>query len=636
MAVHEARTRLDKDAWGGVEGTGGPAILDGIDSPEDLRRLPPDRLPDVAAALRRALLDAVSRTGGHLASSLGAVELATALHYAFDTPRDRLLWDVGHQGYPHKLLTGRQHAFAGLGQSGGIGKFLRRAESPYDVFGAGHAGTSISAAVGIAEAIRRRGGDERVIAVIGDGAMTAGMAFEGLNHAGFLRLGQLVVVLNDNEMSISPNVGALSAAGSPAGFFTALGFEVVGPVDGHDLAALGELFARVRARRRDGRPVLVHCRTRKGHGYAPAARDPVTYHGVGSFEVESGALAKAKAGPPSWTSVFAEALVQLAGEDPRIVALTAAMADGTGLSRFAAAHPDRCYDVGIAEQHAVTMAAGMATEGLKPVCAIYSTFLQRAFDQIVHDVCVQDLDVTFALDRAGLVGADGATHQGLYDLAYLRALPNMVVMAPRDENELRRMLRTAIEHPGPAAVRFPRGAAPGAAIDAAIEPLPVGRAELLQEGKDVALIAIGATVQTAMRAAAVLAEEGIDAAVLDARFVKPLDARAIVRLARHTGAVVTLEEHAAAGGFGEAVSSLLAAHDVPVRIRILAVPDRVVEHGDREAFLAEFGLDAEGAVRAARGLWERAGAADRRRSDGRGGDALLWAPRRSHSSLARS
>jgi 1-deoxy-D-xylulose-5-phosphate synthase len=634
-AVFDALEGLGRGACGVAEAAADLAILDGIDSPADLRRLPPERLPDVAAALRRVILDTVSRTGGHLAASLGAVELATALHYAFDTPRDRLLWDVGHQGYPHKLLTGRRHEFARIGRAGGIGKFLRRSESPYDVFGAGHAGTSISAAVGIAEAIRRRGGDERVIAVIGDGAMTAGMAFEGLNNAGFLRLGQLLVVLNDNEMSISPNVGALSVAGSAAAFFAALGFDAIGPVDGHDLAALGEAFARVRARRRDERPVLVHCRTRKGHGYAPAVRDPVAYHGVGAFEVGSGALARGKPGPPSWTSVFADALAQLADEDSRIVALTAAMADGTGLTRFAATHPDRCYDVGIAEQHAVTMAAGMATEGLKPVCAIYSTFLQRAFDQIVHDVCVQDLDVTFAVDRAGLVGADGATHQGLYDLAYLRTLPNMVVMAPKDENELRRMLRTAIEHPGPAALRFPRGAAPGAAIDASIEPLAVGRAELLRDGGDVALIAIGAMVPTAIRAAAALAENGIDAAVLNARFVKPLDARAIVRLARRVGAVVTVEEHAVGGGFGEAVTSLLAAYGVPVPTRILAVPDRVVEHADPEASLAAFGLDAEGVARAARELCERARPVTRRRVDGRRGEVLPWAPPRSPSSLSR-
>ncbi len=589
-------TSIEK-TW--TEGASPFSTLDGLESPADLRSVPSDRLGAVAARLREAIVDSVSRTGGHLGAGLGVVELTTALHYAFDTPRDRLLWDVGHQGYPHKFLTGRGARFDELGTEGGIGKFLRRDESEYDVFGAGHAGTSISAAAGIAEAIRLRGGDEWVVAVIGDGALSAGMAFEGLNQAGYLGLQRLVVVLNDNGMSISPNVGALSSSRRPARWFEELGFRPVGPVDGHDVERLAEVFAEIRRGETGPGPILVHCRTRKGYGYEPAEREPVKYHGVGSFDAESGQLAKGKGGPPSWTSVFSDSLVELADADERIVAITAAMADGTGLSKFRERHTGRFYDVGIAEQHAVTMAAGMATEGLKPVCAIYSTFLQRAYDQVVHDVSLQDLDVTFAIDRAGLVGADGATHQGLYDYAYLRSLPNMVVMAPRDENELRRMLATAIEHPGPAALRFPRGAATGVAIDPGAKPLPVGRGELLREGRDVALIAIGSTVPIALAAADLLAAQGVHAAVLDARFVKPLDVASIHALARRTGAILTLEEHTAPGGFGEAVISDLAAAGIDCRCRMLAVPNRVVEQGDPAAQRSAFGLDPQGVRRAA-------------------------------------
>ena len=622
-----------------------PSILDGLDCPADLRKLPEALLRAVATALRGEIIEAVSRTGGHLGASLGAVELATALHYVFDTPRDRLVWDVGHQGYPHKFLTGRRDAFPTLGKGGGLGKFLRRAESPYDVFGAGHAGTSISASVGIAEAIRQRGGDERVIAVIGDGALTAGMAYEGLNNAGFLKLANLIVVLNDNEMSISPNVGALSSylarrwsgpmtrrvkravrsflehvplAGeelveiarraeqsfkafiSPAHLFEGLGFNYIGPIDGHNLDELLQTLTNARDMQGHQEPLLIHCVTQKGFGYEPAEDDPVKYHGVTPFEIPSGEMRRGGPGPPSWTSVFADALIRLAEEDRRIVAITAAMADGTGLDRFQRAHPDRFFDVAIAEQHAVTMAAGMATEGLKPVCAIYSTFLQRAFDQVVHDVCVQNLDVTFALDRAGIVGADGATHQGLYDFAYLRTLPNTVVMAPKDENELRGMLRAAIEHPGPAAVRFPRGAALGVPLEEGIKPVVIGQAELLVDGSDVALVAIGSMVQPALEAAAALAEEGISAAVLNARFAKPLDERRICELCRRCRALVTVEEHSALGGFGDAVLQLLAASDIRVPTRVLGVPDLVIEHGSPREILQALGLDAAGIAGTAR------------------------------------
>ncbi len=623
-----------------------PGILDGIRSPDDLRALAREQLAEVAQALRDEIVAVVSRTGGHLASSLGAVELAVALHSVFDTPRDRLIWDVGHQGYPHKLLTGRRERFASIGQSGGLGKFLRRAESPYDVFGAGHAGTSISAATGIAEAIRRRGGAERVIAVIGDGALTAGMAYEGLNQAGYLRLANLIVVLNDNEMSISPNVGALSSflarrwsgplvrrlrqgvrgmleslpvAGddlvqlarraeqavkvfiSPAFLFEGLGFHYFGPIDGHDLSGLIATLENVRDMQPND-PVVVHCVTKKGYGYPFSQADPLKYHGVTPFEVPSGEMRPSAGGPPSWTRVFSDALIQLAREDERLVAITAAMAGGTGLDRFQAVLPDRFYDVGIAEQHAVTFAAGLATEGLKPVVAIYSTFLQRAYDQIVHDVCVQNLDVTFAIDRAGLVGADGATHQGLYDLAYLRTLPNMVVMAPKDENELRQMLRTAIEHPGPAALRFPRGSAPGVPLEPEIKPLKLGEAELLRDGSDVALIALGSCVPPALEAAELLRAEGVDAAVLNARFVKPLDERWVLRLAERCRALLVIEEASARGGFGDAVLALLASAGARRPVRAIGVPDLVIEHGKPEVQLAEHGLDAAGIAAAARSL----------------------------------
>jgi 1-deoxy-D-xylulose-5-phosphate synthase len=626
------------------------SILDSISSPADLRALPEARLPEVCTALRGAIIDTISKTGGHLAAGLGAVELAVALHYVFDTPRDRLIWDVGHQGYPHKMLTGRRDWFATIGRKGGMGKFLRRQESEYDVFGAGHAGTSISAATGIAEAIRRRGGMDRTIAVIGDGALTAGMAYEGLNNAGYLRLSRLVVVLNDNGMSISRNVGALTSflarrwsapqtrrlkhgvrafleslpvGGdqmvelarraeqafktfiSPAMLFEGLGFNYIGPIDGHNVAQLVETLRNARDIEGNENPVLIHCLTHKGYGYEPSQADPVKYHGVSKFEVSSGTMEASKGGPPSWTGAFAEALIELARTDPRIVGITAAMAGGTGLDQFQRVFPDRFYDVGIAEQHAVTFAGGLAIEGLKPVCAIYSTFLQRAFDQIVHDICIQNLDVTFALDRAGIVGADGATHQGFYDLAYLRALPNMVIMAPKDENELRQMLKTAIEHPGPAALRFPRGDALGVPLDVDIKALPIGEAELLRDGSDVALVALGHSVEAAREAAERLAAEGISAAVLNARFAKPLDRRWLSELARRCRAMVVVEEHSAEGGFGSAVAAALAEAGLQLPLRLLGIPDRVIEHGGSGEWQAELGLDPAGIERAARELLAR-------------------------------
>jgi 1-deoxy-D-xylulose-5-phosphate synthase len=626
------------------------SILDSISSPEDLRKLSPDQVPEVARALRDEIVDVVSKTGGHLAASLGAVEIATALHYTFDTPRERLIWDVGHQAYAHKMLTGRRGLFPTLGKAEGIGKFLRRSESEYDVFGAGHAGTSVSAAVGIAEAIRKRGGEEHAVAVIGDGALTAGMAYEGLNNAGYRKLTKLIVVLNDNGMSISPNVGAMSsylarrwsdpmirrikhgiravlesihlpgvdlldlarraeqsfkAFISPALLFEGLGFNYIGPLDGHDIPKLLEAFRNAREMQGHDQPLLIHCITQKGYGYEPSQADPLKYHGVSQFEVSSGAMLAANDGPPSWTSVFSDALIQLAALDERIIGITAAMAGGTGLDRFEKVYPDRFYDVGIAEQHGVTFAAGLATEGLKPVCAIYSTFLQRAYDQVVHDVCVQNLDVTFVLDRAGIVGADGATHQGLYDFGYLRTVPNMVVMAPKDENELRQMLKTAIEHPGPAALRIPRGAAYDIPIEAEIKPLKIGGAELLREGSDVALLAIGLRVVPALEAAELLEAEGIRAAVLNLRFAKPVDERRVCELARRCRAVVTVEEHSELGGVGEAVVGVLARAGVSVPVRVLAVADQVIEHGSPGDILADLGLDAAGIARGARELLGR-------------------------------
>jgi len=615
--------------------------LHGIECPSDLRKLPRDQVEQVASEIRQEILSRVSQTGGHLASSLGAVELITAIHYVFDTPTDRLILDVGHQGYPHKMLTGRREDFDTIGQRGGMSKFLRRTESEYDHFGAGHAGTSISAALGMARAKFHQGEDGVVIALIGDGSMTAGMAFEALNHAGHLDEKNLIVVLNDNEMSIDPNVGALSSYLSrklsapmvrrmkgwarefldglpgdmlhwarkaeesvktfftPGMLFEALGFRYVGPIQGHRMDIVLETMENVKEMvANGGGPVLIHAMTEKGHGYAPAEADPLKYHGVGQFDVESGKFAPKKAAPPTYTNVFSDTLIRLAREDERIVAITAAMASGTGLDKFQRKLPKRFYDVGIAEQHAVTFAAGLAAEGMKPVAAIYSTFLQRAFDQVVHDVCLQNLDVTFALDRAGLVGADGATHQGLFDYAYLRTLPNAVVMAPKDENELQHLLATAIKYPGPSAIRFPRGAGIGVALDPDVKEIALGKAELLRDGDDVALIAIGNTVHPAVEAAGELANEGVSAAVLNARFVKPLDRERILELARRVRSVVTIEEHSAMGGFGSAVLELFAEEGIQTPVRTLGIPDKLIEHGESPETLGLAAPDIAAAARA--------------------------------------
>ncbi len=618
--------------------------LDQIRSPQKLReKVSREELQQVVDEIRAEILLQVSATGGHLAASLGSLELITAIHYVFDTPRDRLVLDVGHQGYAHKMLTGRREHFAKMGELGGMSKFLNRQESEYDHFGSGHAGNSISACVGIARALQHQGRDGCAIALIGDGAMTAGMAFEALNHAGDLKQKNLVVVLNDNEMSISPNVGALNSYLSrkfsaptvrrakgwakdflrnfpgdlthwahkieesvkvlftPGMLFEAFNFRYVGPVEGNQIGVLLETFDNVKQMLANGEgPILVHAVTQKGYGYEPAQRDPLKYHGVTKFDVASGEFAASKSGPPSYTKVFSDALIRLAEKDERIVAITAAMGPGTGLDRFQERFPDRYYDVGIAEQHAVTFAAGLASEGMKPVAAIYSTFLQRAYDQMIHDVCLQNLDVTFAIDRAGLVGNDGATHQGQYDLSYLRSLPNMIVMAPKDENELQHMLATAIAYPGPAAVRYPRGAGFGVPFDQTIKALPVGEAELLRDGDDAVIVAIGSLVHSALEAAAALAADGLSVAVLNARFAKPLDRERILALARRTGRIVTVEENTRRGGFGSAVLEALAEAQVAAQARILALPDRVIEHGDSAKMLSSFDLDVEGIAQAVR------------------------------------
>jgi len=616
-------------------------LLDQINSPDDLRRLPPDQLPQIAAELRDAIIRTLSVTGGHFAGPLGAVDLNVALHYVFDTPRDRLVWDVGYQGYAHKLLTGRRAAFSTLRQWGGVSGFLRRDESPYDVFGAGHAATSISAALGMAQARDHLAGDSapanrrRVVAVIGDGSMTAGMAFEGLNQAGALKT-DLIVVLNDNTMAISQNVGALSSylnrilTGKlytmvkeetqailrhipkigppmlkmakraeesmkglfvPGLLFEEMGFRYVGPIDGHRIDHLIATFENVK---RLSGPLLVHVITKKGKGYPPAEADPIAFHGVSAFDPATGAPKKTAA-RPSYTSVFAKTLIALATDHPEIVAITAAMPEGTGLNLFAKDFPDRYYDVGIAEQHAVTFAAGLAVEGMRPVVAIYSTFLQRGYDQVVHDVCLQNLPVTFCMDRGGLVGEDGATHHGVFDFAYLRHVPNLVLMAPKDENELRHMLLTGLLHQGPSAIRYPRGEGEGVELDATLSPLPIGRAEVIREGVDVALFAIGAMVPVAVGAADRLREKGVSAAVINARFVKPLDRELLIDYAERVRRIVTIEDHVLMGGFGSAVLEALEEADLRgVEVRRIGLPDAFVEHGAQKLLRRHHGLDPDG------------------------------------------
>jgi 1-deoxy-D-xylulose-5-phosphate synthase len=624
-------------------------LLEKITCPDDLKNLKEDELAPLGEEIRRFLLETVSRTGGHLASNLGCVELTLALHYCFESPVDRIIWDVGHQAYTHKILTGRRDAFHTQRQYKGISGFPKRSESPHDAFGAGHASTSISAGLGMAAANSLNGKDSRVIAVIGDGSLTGGLAFEGLNQAGHLRK-NLIVVLNDNEMSISKNVGAFSAFISrkltgkyfrelkkemqsllkgipaiggnilhfarkaenslkgfltPGSLFEAISFDYVGPIQGHDLPQLIEVFRNCRTV--EG-PVLIHVMTTKGKGYPPAEKTPDLFHGIGPFDIETGEVRAAKGGPSSYTAVFGRTMVKLGEEDEKIIAITAAMPDGTGLTPFAKAFPDRFFDVGIAEQHALTFSAGLAAEGFRPVTAIYSTFAQRAYDQIFHDICLQKLPVTLALDRGGLVGDDGPTHHGVFDLSFLRHLPEMTLMAPKDENELQHMLKTAVYSGRPIALRYPRGAGFGVPMDCDLVPLEIGRGEILSEGDDLAVIAIGATVYPALEASRILAAEGIRATVINARFVKPLDRELILKAASTTGALLTVEENALAGGFGSAILELLATEGMTgIRMKRVGIPDRFIEHGSQTQLRADLGLDAAGIAASARTLLARNG-----------------------------
>ncbi len=616
-------------------------FLEKIDSPADLKRLSLSDLLALAAEIRGVIIDVVSRNGGHLAPSLGTVELAIAIHYVFNSPKDKIIWDVGHQAYAHKLLTGRREQFHTLRQHGGISGFPRMSESEYDAFTTGHSSTSISAGLGMACGKCLKKERAKVIAVIGDGSLTAGLAYEGLNQAGGLHK-DLIVILNDNDLSIAPNVGALSSFLSrtfsvakmqglrkkvgdflkslpgigddlyqlakrseesfmtfitPGILFEAFDFEYFGPIDGHKLSHLIHILQNIREL---DEPVLLHVTTRKGKGYRPAEKNPVHFHGVGCFDVGTGECLSNGSPIPSHTQVFGETMVRLAQEDEKIVAITAAMPEGTGLKTFAENYPDRFYDVGISEQHAVTFAAGMVAEGFRPVVAIYSTFLQRAYDQILHDVCIERLPVVFALDRGGIVGEDGPTHQGVFDLSYLRSLPNMVIMAPKDENELRRMLLTALSHDGPIAFRYPRGIAAGVKMEEPIRPIPIGKAEVLEEGSDILILAIGSSVREALGARAALMKEGVSATIVNARFVKPLDADLIDSLAGRFSDIITVEENARQGGFGSAVLECLADAGVTgFRLERIGISDRFVEHGPQKFLRAKYGIDAAGIVQIA-------------------------------------
>lgn len=606
------------------------SLLEQINSPQDLRQLERTRLVQLAAELREFLVESVSKTGGHLSSNLGTVELTIALHTVFDTPRDKLVWDVGHQTYAHKILTGRRAAMNRLRMQGGIAGFPKREESPYDTFGTGHSSTSISAALGMAVAAKLRGSDERTVAIIGDGAMTGGMAFEALNNAGAMDA-NLLVILNDNDMSISRPVGALNnylaklmsgrfyatmrrgsekmlkgmppvlefakraeehmkGMMSPGGtLFEEFGFNYIGPIDGHDLNVLLDTLTNIR--KLEG-PQFLHVVTRKGKGYDKAEEDCLLYHGVSKFDRTCGIVPK-PAPQKSYTQVFGEWLCDMAAADERLIGITPAMCEGSGLQQFAADYPQRYFDVGIAEQHALTFAAGLACEGYKPVVAIYSTFLQRAYDQLIHDIAIQNLPVMLAIDRGGLVGADGATHAGSFDLSFLRCIPNMTVMAPADENECRQMLSTAYRLNGPAAVRYPRGTGPGVAIQPGLDTLPVGKGELRRHGSGVALLAFGSMVEPAMEAASQL-----DATVANMRFIKPLDETLVLQLARTHALLVTVEENTIQGGAGSAVAECLAQHGVAVPLLHLGLPDRFIEQGEHRQLLADCGLDAAGLVRA--------------------------------------
>ena len=619
-------------------------LLDKVNSPADLKGLSLESLQQLAKELRQKIIKTTSKTGGHLAPSLGTVELTIALHVVFDAPKDKIIWDVGHQAYAHKLITGRRDRFHTLRTYGGISGFPKRSESPYDAFDTGHSSTSISAGLGISTAKCLKGEDRKVISVIGDGSMTAGMAFEGLNQAGETEK-DLIVVLNDNAMSIAPNVGAFSSFISrkmtgkrfvnlrkdlenfikslpgvgenilkfvrksedsfitfftPGMMFEAFKFKYIGPIQGHRIDLLIEAFTN--ASHLEG-PVLVHALTVKGKGYEFAEKDPAHYHGVGSFEIPTGSPPRGRPKPPpSYTGVFGSTMLDLAQKDDRLFAITAAMPEGTGLAEFSKSFPKRFLDVGIAEQHAVTFAAGLATEGFRPVVTIYSTFLQRAFDQIVHDVCLPNLPVIFAIDRGGLVGDDGPTHHGHFDITYLRSLPNMAFMAPKDENELRHMLYTALQHDGPMAIRYPRGKGIGVSMDPEYKAIPIGKAEILQEGNDLQILAIGSMVYPSLNAAAVLAKEGLSVGVVNCRFVKPLD-KGLVDIVSSSGRVLVVEENIRQGGFGGAILELF--NDLGLKnilVKRIGLPDKFVEHGPQDILREKYGLDSAGIMREARDL----------------------------------
>ncbi len=641
-----------------------PGILETINAPDDLKKVSRWELSRLAAEIRSTIIEVVSANGGHLASSLGVVELTIALHYVFDSPRDRIVWDVGHQAYAHKMLTGRRDRFATLRRHQGLSGFPRITESPYDAFSTGHSSTSVSAGLGISCAKYLKGERGKVVCVVGDGSMTGGMIYEGLNQAGDLKR-DLIVILNDNEMSISRNVGAISSLLSrtfsakyfqerrkelgdllrslprigmdayrfakrveetfktlvtPGMLFEAFNFDYFGPIDGHRLDQLIDILANIKEL---SEPVLLHVTTTKGKGYAPAEKNPIHFHGVGAFEVKTGSNNGAGHGP-TYTRIFGDALVELAAEDSRIIAITAAMPEGTGLVRFSRRFPERFFDVGIAEEHGVTFAAGLAAEGFRPVVAIYSTFLQRAYDQILHDVCLESLPVVFALDRGGIVGEDGPTHHGLFDLSFLRSMPNMVVMAPMDEHELKEMLGAALAHPGPSAVRYPRGEVSGRPAPANLAPLAIGRAEVLTEGEDLLILAIGHSVLEALRAREILAQSlGIAVTVVNGRFVKPLDGELILSLAARIPRVITIEENVRQGGFGAAVLETLAdAGLTGCRVMRLGIDDRFVEQGDKTLLRALHGVDADAVVVAAKQLLG-SGKRDMRKHTPQGWDKAL-------------
>jgi 1-deoxy-D-xylulose-5-phosphate synthase len=603
-----------------------------VNSPEDLKKLKISHLKALAEEIRSYIIEVVSKNGGHLAPNLGVVELTLALHYVFNSPKDKIIWDVGHQCYTHKIITGRRDQFPTLRKYNGLAGFPKRSESPHDILDTGHSSTSISAALGLVTALRMKGEEGKVIAVIGDGSITAGLAFEGLNNAGY-RKEDLIVILNDNEMCISPSVGALSSfvskrltgnlarfikreiekmahkfpggesvisllkkgedifkmAITPGALFTALNFEYIGPVDGHDLETLIEILENIK--RMKG-PILFHVITKKGKGYPYAEKDPEIFHGVGPFEIKTGKILKSDEAP-SYTEVFGKTILRLAEMEPKIVAITAAMRLGTGLKAFSEKYPDRFFDVGICEQHAVTFATGLALGGYIPICAIYSTFLQRAYDQIIHDVALNNVKVIFAIDRGGLVGEDGPTHHGSFDLSYLRLIPNLTIMAPKDENELQHMLYSALKYPGPVAIRYPRSAGEGVELDWKFKEIPLGKAELIKDGKDLTIIAIGNLVYQALKAAEDLEKENISIAVINARFIKPLDEDLILDFAKKTGKIITIEENTLIGGFGSAVCELLADRNIPVKIKRIGLPDKFIEHGDLKTLKRKYGLTSE-------------------------------------------